>query len=142
MAVSSLDDVVLEIGDNPEGQLVAFARTWFGLLARGEWEAALGMLDEPNSYGIEWTRESITALVEETFGPETRFAKEFGPPALSDPDAATGDPHVTFGRLDAGGFWLDHDVPLNGVFSDLTAQFEFEPRRDGYAAILHDLHVL
>jgi hypothetical protein len=46
------------------------------------------------------------------------------------------------GRLNAGGYWLDYDVPLNGQFSDLTAQFEFEPRQEGYAAVLQDLHVL
>src|SRR5262249_43459999 len=126
----------------PEEQLVAFARTWFRLLAQAEWDAALGMLDGPNGYGIKWSRETIIAVVEETFGPGSRFAAEFGPPVLSDPDSAKGDPHANFGKLDAGGFWLDHDVPLNGVFSDLTAQFEFEPRPGGYAAILHDLHVL
>jgi hypothetical protein len=133
---------VVSIGHNPEEQLVAFARTWFGLLARAEWEAALGTIDEPNIYGTRWTRETLTALVENTFGPETRFGAEFGAPVFTDPDLAKGHPHPNFGRFDAGGFWLDHDVPLNGAFSDLTAQFEFKPREDGYAAILHDLHVL
>jgi hypothetical protein len=133
---------VLTIGQNPEEQLVAFARAWFKHLARAEWDAALGMIDEPNTYGIVWTRESITALVADTFGPETRFAAAFGPPVFSDPDSAKGHSHPSFGRLDAGGFWLDHDVPLNGAFSDLTAQFEFESRRDRYAVIVHDLRVL
>jgi hypothetical protein len=132
---------MISIGDNPERQLVAFARTWFGLLARADWETALRMIDEPSPHGSSWTREMITALVADTFGPDTRFAAEYGPPMLSDPESAKGDPHPNFGRLDAGGFWLDHAVPLNGVFSDLTAQFEFEPRQDGYAVILHDLHV-
>jgi hypothetical protein len=81
-------------------------------------------------------------LVADTFGPETRFAAAFGPPVFSDPDSAKGHSHPSFGRLDAGGFWLDHDVPLNGAFSDLTAQFEFESRRDRYAVIVHDLRVL
>jgi hypothetical protein len=100
------------------------------------------MIDEPNTYGIRWTREEITALVEDTFGPDTRFAAAVGAPVFTDPDSATGNPHPNFGRFAAGGFWLDHDVPLNGTFSDLTAQFEFQPRGDRYAAILHDLHVL
>jgi len=133
---------VLTIGQDPEEQLIGFARAWFKHLARAEWVAALGMIDEPNSYGTRWTRESITALVADTCGPDTRFAAEFGPPAFSDPDSAKGHPHPSFGKFDAGGFWLDYDVPLNGAFSDLTAQFEFAPRRDRYAAILHDLHVL
>jgi len=37
---------------------------------------------------------------------------------------------------------LDYDVPLNGWYSDLTAQFEFNPRADGFAATLHDFHVM
>jgi hypothetical protein len=133
---------VIAIGGNPEEQLIAFARGWFRLLTRGEWEAALAMLDEPNSYGIKWTRDMITTIVEDTFGPATRFAAQHGSPVFSDPDSAHGDPHPSFGRRDGGGYWLDYDVPLNGVFSDLTAQFEFEPRGEVFATILHDLHVL
>ena len=133
---------MLVIGDDPEGQLVAFAQTWFRRVARAEWEAALAMLDDPNSDGARWTEESITKLLRETFGPDTRFVAEFGVPKFSDPDLASGTRHHSFGRFDAGGFWLDHDVPLNGTFSDLTAQFEFRPGSNGYAAVLHDLHVL
>ena len=132
------------IQDGVEAQLIAFARTWFKLLAQGDWNAALAMLDEANSYGIRWTRDTITALVNETFGPDTHFALEFGSPTFSDPDLAHGsrDHHAHFGEFDGGGFWLDHNVPLNGHYSDLTAQFEFYPRADGYAAVLHDLHVM
>jgi hypothetical protein len=133
---------MIAIGDDPEEELIAFAQRWFRLVARAEWEAALAMLDEPNSYGTRWTREGITALLHETFSPDTIFAAEFGGPAFSDPDLASGTRHHSFGKLDAGGFWLDHDVPLNGAFSDLTAQFEFHPRSNGYAAVLNDLHVM
>ncbi len=79
---------MITIADDPETQLIAFARTWFKLLARAEWQAALAMLDEPNSYGIRWTKESIVTLLNETFAPDTRFAAEFGVPVFSDPDPA------------------------------------------------------
>src|SRR5688572_32893283 len=108
---------MIVIGPNPEEQLTAFARSWFKLLAQGDWGAALGLLDEPNSYGIRWTKDSVVALVEDTFGPHTGFAQEFGQPAFSDPDEALGRLHRCFGALRAGGFWLDHGVSLNGVFS-------------------------
>jgi hypothetical protein len=133
---------MISIGDDPEAQLLAFAQTWFRLVARAEWDAALAMLDEPSSDGTRWTRESITVLLHETFDRDTIFAAASGVPAFSDPDLASGTRHHSFGKFDAGGFWLDHDVPLNGAFSDLTAQFEFHPRSSGYAAVLHDLHVL
>jgi len=134
--------IVIALGEHPEEQLVAFAREWFGLVARAEWGAALRMIDEPSSYGIRWTREAIIELVRDVFGPETRFAAAFGSPVFSGPDLATGNPHPRVGAFDAGGFWLHYDVPLNGAFSDLTAQFEFMPRGDRFAAILHDMHVL
>jgi hypothetical protein len=43
---------------------------------------------------------------------------------------------------DGTGFQFDYDLPLNGEWSDLTAQFEFLRRSDGYAVVLHDIHVL
>jgi hypothetical protein len=36
--------------------------------------------------------------------------------------------------------WLD--LPLDGTWSDLTAQFEFGPHEGGTAVALYDLHVL
>jgi hypothetical protein len=133
---------MIEIGDRPEAELVAVVRSWFARLARGEWDQALAMIDEPNTYGIRWTRDSIVSALLETFGPGTRFEAAYGAPTFSDPDSATGTAHHSFGTLNAGGFWLDHDVPLNGVYSDLTAQFEFLPRPGGFAVQLHGLHVL
>lgn len=130
------------VGDEPEAQLIAFVRTWFKVLARSEWDSALAMLDEPNIYGVRWTREDLTRALEETFGPGTLFAAESGNPTFSDPELASGTAHHSFGEFDGGGFWLDYAVPLNGTFSDLSAQFEFHPRRAGYTVILHDLHVL
>ena len=40
------------------------------------------------------------------------------------------------------GYWAEHNVPLNGEFSDLTAQFRFRWVRDRLLASLHDLDVL
>jgi len=133
---------MIEIGRTPEAQLIEFVRSWFALLARGAWEEALTLVDEPNTYGIRWTRESIGDLLQETFGPGTRFAMERGTPTFTDPGLAKGTPRHTFGKFDDGGFWLDHDVPVNGIYSDLTAQFEFLPRPEGFAVRLQDLHVL
>ena len=43
---------------------------------------------------------------------------------------------------DGSGYSVEHDVPLNGEWSDLTAQFEFVRFPKGYAVVLHDLHVM
>src|SRR5215216_1314212 len=133
---------MIEVRGDPEAQLVGFVRGWFGLLAGGQWEQAMAAIDEPPSSGVPWTKDRLVELLHDVFAPGTRFGAEHGAPRFSDPDVATGTAHSSFGRLDAGGFWVNHDVPLNGVFSDLTAQFEFLPRPGGLAVVLHDLHVM
>lgn len=128
---------------NPE-DLLAVIRAWFRLLAADRWAEASAMLDEPNQYGIHWTPEYIRYTMDLTFGPDCRFrvAHPKGP-QFSDPDKATGVCHADVLAFDDGrGFSADHDVPLNGSWSDLTAQFEFLRRPGGLAVVLHDLHVL
>ena len=133
---------MIDLGFNAEAQVLVFARTWCGLIALGDWDGALRMLDEPNHYGVVWTREGVVTVLEVTFTEATVFAREFGGPKFSAPDAAQGQERHSFGRSRDGSYWLDYDVPLNGRFSDLTAQFEFRPRAHRFAAILHDLHVM
>ena len=57
-------------------------------------------------------------------------------------DRAPGGKFGIFG--DRSGYWVEHDVPLNGELGDLTARFEFRRRggNENLAAILHDMHVL
>lgn len=43
---------------------------------------------------------------------------------------------------DSSGYSVEYDLPLNGAYSDLTAQFEFLLSGSDYVATLHDLHVL
>lgn len=102
------------------------------------------MIDEPNCYGITWTPERIRQVVEDTFGPGCRFRSQH-PEGIrwSDPDELGDGGHPeTYPHDDGSGFAFDHDVSLNGEWSDLTAQFKFHRRAQGYAVVLHDLHVL
>lgn len=124
--------------------LIAIIRDWFRLLAADRWDEASGMLDEPNSYGIHWTPEQVRHALDLAFGPSSRF-RIAHPDGLqfTDPDTASGNPHAEVVTLnDGSGFSAEHDVPLNGEWSELTAQFEFKRRANGLAVILHDLHVL
>ena len=43
---------------------------------------------------------------------------------------------------DGSGYSVEHDVPLNGEWSDLTAQFEFIEKGSEFEVILHDIHIL
>ena len=124
----------------PYTSIVPFVRTWFALLAYGQLDKALESLDEPNSYGLVWSAETIEATVRAALGNSER---ESGPPKFSDPNELA-DPQVDGPEKfdDGSGYWFDHPVPLDGKWSDLTAQFEFKKRSNGFAVILHDLHVL
>jgi hypothetical protein len=110
-----------------------FVQRWFRLLAEARLDEACAQLDEPNSYGLKWNSEQIL----ESLRAYNQAAK------ATDPSLAVGRAVSNCGDFDDGsGHWFDHAVPLNGEWSDLTAQFEFKRRPDGFAVILHDLHVL
>jgi hypothetical protein len=129
--------------DSKTTDLLKFVERWFGLMAEGRVDAALSQLDEPNAYGISWTKEAIERLLSETLGRGRYLEKHPEGPRFTAPDAATGKPRADVLAFDDGsGYSVEHDVPLNGEWSDLTAQFEFLRREAGYAVVLHDLHVL
>lgn len=130
--------------DNAAEALVGWIREWLDLLAAGQLEEACARLDGPGPDGDRWTPASIVALVEDTYRPGTPFRREH-------PEGPVFTPVATAtGRLraevitypDGDGYWIDHDMPLNGVVSDLTAQFEFLRRGDGFTVRLNDLHVM
>ncbi len=120
--------------DAAERTLVTFVRGWLKLMAAGRWRDACGMIDEPNCYGIVWTPERIQQVVEKTFGEGIRW---------TDPDELGDGGHPeAYPMRDGSGYSFEHNVPLNGEWSDLTAEFEFRRRPQGYAVLLHDLHVM
>ncbi len=119
--------------DHIDADLLAFVRSWLNLLAAGKLDEACQLLDEPSSYGHRWTPNSIRRVVDDTFSEGVfTVVEESDPPCRSD----------VFRLDDGSGYSVDHDVPLNGAASDLTAQCEFRRRNDRYAAVLQDLHVL
>jgi hypothetical protein len=136
---------MVPLSPTPEADLVSFIRRWFSLLAAGLQAEACAEIDEPNVYGLGWTPDDLQECVDMTFLPGSRFRREH-PEGLrfTDPATATGgDGRPDIIELSGGrGYWVDHEVPLNGEWSDLTAEFEFARRADGFAVILHDLHVL
>lgn len=63
---------------------------------------------------------------------------------ITDPKEMEGDGRPNLIMFDGlQGFAFDHDLPIDGKWSDLTVQFEFIKKTKGYyAVILHDIHVL
>lgn len=126
------------IANNDEEPIVVFTRfvhDWFHLLAHGNFAEALTQLDEPNRYGEHWSTEKIEDVLREYARTESV--------RIAAPDMVPGEAHTNLGEFaDGHGYWFDHDVPLDGQWSDLTAQFEFLSHPSGFTVVLHDIHVL
>lgn len=128
----------------PRQEMIEFATQWLNMCAQDRLAEACSMIDLPNAWGTTWTPESIRKLVAETFSSDTLFGTDHPEgPMFTQVDETTRSDHVHLGAYeDDSGFWLDHDVPLNGEWSDLTAQFEFLKQSGGLAVVLINLHVL
>jgi hypothetical protein len=105
------------------------------LLARGDYEEAASWLDEPNSYNEQWSAERIKSVLEE-YCRSTNVN-------VSNPDTVAEIRKPSLVQLeDESGYSFAQDVPLNGRWSDLTAQFEFLRQGEQFKVILQDIHVL
>lgn len=108
---------------------------WLHELSICNWGVVIAMLDEPNAYGQKWGEVEIRQAIDEYS--RSRSWR------VTTPELLDASGHVNFGQFnDGSGYWLDYDIPLNGAWSDLTAQFEFKMRGAEYALVLHDIHVL
>jgi hypothetical protein len=135
---------VIQISDTLEKDILEFAKRWMKLLADGQLEEACALLDEPNTYGIVWTAEKIREVVAATFNPGSIFYSLHPEgPVFTDPYQLPEQEYLELMPLpDNDGFEFGYDIPLNGEWSDLTAIFMLYKRPQGYAVVLHDLHVL
>jgi hypothetical protein len=126
--------IPVSTGD-PVVTFTRFARDWFRLLAHEAFAEAASRLDEPNSYGERWSAEQIRSTLRDYARSESV--------RVSDPDTVAGDGRPSLVEFNDGrGYSFEHDIPLGGAWSHLTAQFEFLRRPNGYAVVLHDIHVL
>ncbi len=130
--------------NNIEQELIAFVQSWFNLIAQGHINEACNQLDKPNCYGIKWNAKKIQVLISDEFSPDTLFGSSHPEGvAFSSVSQTSGKFSADVLKFDDGsGYTVEHDVPLNGEWSDLTAQFEFVGEFPEFEVILHDLHVL
>lgn len=130
--------------NNIEEEMIRFVQNWFDLIAEGKIEEACDKLDKPNCYGVKWTPKKFQDIIKDVFGPEIIFGHEYPNGVFFSAVKATdGAYRADALKFDCGsGYSVEHDVPLNGEWSDLTAQFEFVGEKPVFEVILHDLHVL
>ena len=120
-----------------ENVFKGFAWNWIRLLSAGQLEEAIKQIDAPNSYGVEWSVESIQKALEDYVGEGVDLS-------INDPNEMNGNGNpnlVMFNGLH--GFALDINLPINGEWADLKVQFEFIRKGKGYyTVILNDICVL
>lgn len=129
--------------DDPMRDVLPFVKDWIKLLADGQIDEACALLDEPNHYGMVWMPDMIIDAI--TGVPHTDSPPNEGLhiPDFTDPYELGEQNDIYVGEFaDGTGYYFDYSVPINHEWSDFTAQFEFYERKDNYAVVLHDIHVL
>ncbi|MCA9647930.1 MAG: hypothetical protein KC492_44870 [Myxococcales bacterium] len=122
-------------------ELLEFVGRWIDLLAAGEFAAAYRATDHDPYY--QWSPDLIRAVIQ-----------GYG---LPDPEPDQPIHHVTARAAASGGppqrevlrddlpppaiAEVVHDLPLSGVWSDLTATFRVEALSTGYSVVLQEIHV-
>ena len=104
---------------NHENIFRKFVRNWIRLLSIGKLEEAIKQIDAPNSYGVEWSAESIQKVLENYVGEGVDFS-------ITDPNEMEGDGRPNLFMFNGlQGFAFDLNFPICGEWSDLTVQFVF-----------------
>ena len=137
--------------DASDDDILGVCREWVDLVAAGRLVEAIDLMYVPTSYDRSqlWTPESLETYIS-NYGswdpPRDGRVVRVTPlgtarlPAESPQRRPSADVIRLSSDYRAGS--VDLDVPLDGEWSDLTAQFEFAPVDGGIGISLYDLHVL
>jgi hypothetical protein len=130
-------------------EILAVCREWLELLAEDRLEEALNLMAPASDGSVTWTPDALRTYISnygswEPWGNASSWRVTSPSAARLPADAPNRKPYAEVGRLaaDARRGWVLLDLPLNGIWSDLTAEFEFSPVEEGTGVTLHDLHVL
>jgi hypothetical protein len=132
----------MHLTQNPsDEEILQFVEAWIDDLARGDYATAFRRTEHDPYY--EWTPDLMLSVVQGYGLPEphqsgtvfavTPRASALGGPPQRIVDRDAVPPHSL------AEVW--YDLPLNGEWSDLTATFRVEPRGDGSAVVLQEIHV-
>jgi len=137
--------------DATDAQVLSLCREWVELVAADRLDDALGMLSVPSDYdpSQHWTSESLRSYIENygsweplLDGSKWQITSFVSVRTPVDRPAFRPGADVYRDERDPRAGRVEIDLPLNGEWSDLTAQFDFRPVSDGIAISLYDLHVL
>jgi hypothetical protein len=120
-------------------EITLFIRNWIELLFNNEFEKACYLLDAPESDSDEdpWNATHLKEAFLD-YGAIGRM------PVINSPyqmDLTTEK--IDFYEYDDGSGWaVDYDIPLDGEWGDLTAQFSFKRAGNSFIVNLNDVHVM
>ena len=133
----------------PDAEILAVCQEWLALVAADRIGDALDLLASPADGSVTWTPDSLRAYIGnygswEPWPDRSIYRVTAAETAVLPGDSPSRKPYADVLRLTGNHHrgWVNLDLPLNGVWSDLTAEFEFAPVADGIAISLHDIHVL
>jgi hypothetical protein len=127
--------------------MLSVVREWVDLLAVGDYAQAQALLVRDGAER-DWSPELVAKLIASyELPPGASSAEESRVTPVSDARVFDVRPCHSVSRWDAGGRPgvigdVHFDLPINGVWSDLTAIFWLRQVADGLALELFDIHVL
>jgi hypothetical protein len=134
-----------------DAEILDVCREWVDLVAQARFADAIEILHVPARYDASqrWTPSSLERYVA-NYGswdpPSDGHAWKVTPIATArmaaDRPVHSPTPEVYRNDDDPRSGSVDLDLPLDGEWSDLTAQFEFEPVEGGTGLALYDVRVL
>lgn len=133
-------------GAAKDRDILAIVERWIGLLAAGQSADAMALLKTTGAER-DWSPELVMDLIasyEPAIG-DWDGTSLITPVETARTEDVKPNPHVDrWPQPNPRGAWGDvhYDLPINGVWSDLTAMFRVREVPGGLALELYDVHVL
>ena len=124
-----------------DDEILDTVETWIDDLARKDFKAAFARTDHDKYFG--WSPALIEAVVQGYGLPGT--TKQGRKCEVSSRSSSAGVPHrrvVNRNELPLNSIAsVEYSLPLDGMWSDLTATFRLEAREHGSVLVLEEIHV-
>ncbi len=126
--------------NNLKNEIGLFIRTWIKQLSENNKNEAFALLDK-SEYLIQQNLD-YSNLIDLCF---SMYDLEKPYPVFTNPDTLdlSKEQLFIYDYEDGSGCAVEYDLPLNGEWSDFTAQFKFKKQTDSlYYIYLEDIHIL
>ena len=132
----------MTLSPNPaDEEILCAVEAWIDDLSRGDFDSAYARTDHDRYY--QWSPELMRSVIEGYGSPI--FAEQKKKSSVTPRTLAMGGAPRRVVDRDATPpnslAYVEYRLPLDGVWSDLSAAFRVEPREGGSALVLEEIHV-